>query len=159
MKNESARFRQVMGHFATGVTVVTGVDPDGERVGLTANSVASVSLDPPLLLVCLDRGSKSLAALLETGAFGISVLHSGQEAVARRFAGEPTANRFRDLEVRLAPSGLPFLPDAIAWFQCRVWRTIEAGDHTILIGEVEDGGTKPGSPLVFFQGRYGIVAP
>jgi flavin reductase (DIM6/NTAB) family NADH-FMN oxidoreductase RutF len=180
------RFREAMGCFATGVAVVTGRAPSGDYVGLTANSLTSVSLEPPLVLVCLDRSSESRSVLLESRRFAISVLGSDQEELARRFAGEARDTRFEDLAVRFGIEGVPILDGALAWLDCRIWEVVEAGDHTVLFGQVEDGGTgryggsgEPGSvggagpegrdggersqgskgPLVFYRGGYGTVAP
>lgn len=160
MGDQSRAFRHVLGHFVTGVTVVTGVDAEGMPVGLTANSMASVSLRPPLVLVCLDRGSASLTAILETRRFGVSILNRGQEPLARRFSTELRGERFRDLELRQSSGGVPFLPDPLAWLECTLWKEIEAGDHTILIGEVVDFGADDAeSPLLFFRGEYGTMGP
>jgi flavin reductase (DIM6/NTAB) family NADH-FMN oxidoreductase RutF len=160
MGDQSGAFRQVLGHFATGVTIVTGSDPAGNPVGLTANSMASVSLAPPLVLVCLERGSASLAAIVATRRFGVSILLNHQEPIARRFSTEVHGERFRDLECRKSAGGVPFLSDSLAWVECALWQGIEAGDHTILVGEVVDfGADKGGSPLLFFRGEYGTIEP
>lgn len=151
-------FREVMSTFATGVTVVTGAGPNGAPVGFTVNAVASVSLDPLLILVCVDIESASLAVLLETGLFAVSVLEESDVDLARRFADEIRDERFRALELRPVAEGLPVLRGALAWLACRVWRSIEAGDHMVLIGEVLECGAQPaGNPLVFFRGRFGTV--
>lgn len=150
-------FREAMGHFATGVTVVTAVDRAGGFVGLTVNSFTSVSLDPPLVLVCVDRESETLPILREAGAFAVSVLRRGDEAIARRFSGDARAGRFEELAVRPTASGAPVLRDALAWFDCAVHGETAAGDHVVIFGAVRDGGGAPGDPLVFFRGGYGTV--
>jgi 3-hydroxy-9,10-secoandrosta-1,3,5(10)-triene-9,17-dione monooxygenase reductase component len=153
------RFREVMSNFATGVTVVTGVDADGSPVGFTANAVASVSLDPLLVLFCADRASASLPVLLRTGFFAVSVLRAEDEEIARRFADDIRDERFRRLELKSVVEDLPILKNALAWMACRVWRSVEAGDHAILIGEVIECDARPqGEPLVFFRGRFGTLA-
>lgn len=153
------RFREVMSNFATGVTVVMGVDAAGAPVGFTVNAVASVSLDPLLMLLCADQGSASLAALLSSGLFAVSVLPAEDEELARRFAEELRDERFRELELRMTAEGVPVLKSALAWVACRVWKSVEAGDHIILIGEVIDGGSRvEGDPLVFFRGRFHKMA-
>lgn len=160
MSMDSTRFRKVMGHFATGVTLVTGTGDDGIPVGLTANAVTSVSLDPPLILVCLDRGSDSRPVLTRTGCFGVSILRAGQEELARRFASANPEHRFDGLSLRTEVTGAPLLDDALGWADCRVWKEVEAGDHVILVGRVVACGVEDrGSPLVFFQGGFGTVAP
>ena len=173
------RLREAMGRFATGVTVVTGRKPSGEWVGFTANSLTSVSLDPPLVLVCVDRASSSRDALLESGRFAVSLLGRSQEDVARRFAGEAhRESRFEELSVRAGRDGVPILDGAMAWLDCRIWEVVEAGDHTVLFGAVETAGTdedpgdgatpgpesrrvpiRPGAdPLVYYRGEFGTVA-
>lgn len=159
MSTDAGRFRKVMGHFATGVTLVTGRDEDGVPVGLTANAVTSVSLEPPLILVCLDQLSESRPVLLRTGHFAVSILRSGQDELARRFSRSDPEERFDGLRTRTAVTGAPLLAEALAWADCRTWKSLEAGDHTVLVGEVlaceaEDEG----APLVFFRGRFGTVA-
>lgn len=160
MSMDTVRFRSVMGRFATGVTLVTGRDREGAPVGLTANAVASVSLDPPLLLVCLDRGSASRPVLEEAGSFAVSILRAGQGPLARRFSREDPEERFRDLALREEVTGAPILDGALGWADCRLWRTVEAGDHTILLGEVVAcGGAEDDDPLVFYCGRFGTFEP
>lgn len=167
-----------MGRFATGVAVVTGRRRSGERVGFTANSITSVSLDPPLVLVCVDRASSSREAILESGRFAISLLARGQEEVAQSFAGDARDSRFEALPVWSGMEGVPILYGAIAWLDCRIWEVVEAGDHTVLFGAVETAGTdedrEEGStgpeaagsgfrrfrhPLVYYRGEFGTVAP
>lgn len=143
-----------MGHFATGVTVVTALNPSGQRCGLTANAVTSVSLHPLLILVCVDRTSASHECILEAGAFAVSVLGAEEEALARRFSEVEREERFEGLSLRKARTGSPILADALAWIDCRLWRAVEAGDHTIMVGEVVDCDAREGDPLVFFRGEY-----
>ncbi len=148
------RFRQVMGHYPTGVTVVTALGPDGAPVGLTANSVTSVSLDPPLVLVCVSRESASLRAILANGAFAVNVLGAGAASTAVRFAEEEHASRFADVAITDKGGRGPVLDGVVAWVTCDLYRTFEAGDHLILVGEVNDGEAAGGDPLVFFRSRY-----
>lgn len=152
-------FKQVMSSFPTGVTIVTGVGASGVPVGFTANAVASVSLNPLLVLVCADRGSASLPVLLESGRFGLSVLGEQDKDIAKRFAEEQRDQRFQDLDLEPTPIGPPILANALAWVSCTIWKSVEAGDHLILIGEVVDAGLGSGGrPLVFFRRAYGTVA-
>jgi flavin reductase (DIM6/NTAB) family NADH-FMN oxidoreductase RutF len=160
-----------MGRFATGVAVITGRSASGEFLGFTANSLTSVSLEPPLVLICVDRDSASRDSLVKSGRFAVSLLRRDQEPLARRFAGEARETRFQDLALHFPPGGVPVLQDALAWLDCRVWRLVEAGDHTVLFGLVEaagdvtgggretGAGDGPPKPLVYFRKSYGTVAP
>lgn len=142
-----------MGHFATGVTVITTRDVDGKPYGLTANSLCSVSLDPPLLLVCVDKRAESHPAFGRSGVFAVNVLGLGHEELSRRFAVSG-GDKFVDVDHRSGISGAPLLDRALAAVECRVVAVHEAGDHTIFIGEVEHLEAEGGDPLVFFRGKY-----
>ncbi len=151
---EPARFRRIMRNYPTGVTVVTALHRDGTPFGLTANSVASVSLDPPLVLVCVSERSSSLGAILSSGAFAVNVLGAGAAATAKRFAELDADRRFENVRYTVADGGSPILGDVVAWMACSVYRTFEAGDHLILVGHVNEAEAPGGDPLLFFQGRY-----
>ena len=152
-------FRDVMGHYPTGVTVVTATDADGEPLGLTVNSFTSVSLEPPLVLVCIDRGSSSHDGLLEADHFGVSILSTDQHLLAHRFASEDPARRFQEVTWREGPRGSPILDEAVAWLECRVHEVHEGGDHSILLGRVTATGLESGDALVFYRGAYASVQP
>lgn len=157
---EAERFRAVMSQFATGVTVVTGSDPDGRTVGLTANAFTSVSLQPRIVLVCVSDQSVSRDAILATERFGVSVLRRGDEALAQRFAGDTRAESFDGLTFRRERTGCPIVTPSLGWLDCTLWRTVEAGDHTVLFGQVEACGVgQDAEPLVFFRGRYRKLQP
>lgn len=143
-----------MGHFTTGVAVVTASRPDGSPCGLTANSVASVSLRPLLALVCVDRRAHSHDAVVESGAFGISILAAGDEWLARRFSVGQREERFEEVSHRHEVTGSPILDDALAWLDCRVHDVHDGGDHSIVVGEVLACGAREGEPLIFFRGEY-----
>ena len=151
------RFRAVMGHFATGVAVVTATGPEGPT-GMTANAVCSLSLDPLLLLVCFAHGARTLKVVRDTERFGVNVLAAGQEELARRFASKlPEAEKF-DGVPHAVHDGIPVLEDALAWVGCDLDRLMPGGDHTIGIGAVRAAETgTPAPPLVWFRGRYGGV--
>jgi flavin reductase (DIM6/NTAB) family NADH-FMN oxidoreductase RutF len=151
---EQLDFRRVMGHLPTGVTIVASKGPDAERCGLTANSVASVSLQPLLVLVCVARSAASHACICEGGSFAISVLSSDDETLARRFATGPWNERFDGVETRTEVTGSPILQGSLAWLDCRVRDIHEAGDHSIVVGEVLACGAREGTPLLFFRGSY-----
>jgi flavin reductase (DIM6/NTAB) family NADH-FMN oxidoreductase RutF len=149
-----AHFRAVMGHFATGVTVVTASGPDGP-VGMTANAVCSLSLEPRLLLVCFDNGARTLRVVRETQRFGVNVLAAGQQALARLFASKaPEAAKFAGVG-HAVHDGIPVIEGVLAWVGCTLERLVPGGDHTIGIGAVtaaEFAGEA--EPLIWYRGVY-----
>jgi 3-hydroxy-9,10-secoandrosta-1,3,5(10)-triene-9,17-dione monooxygenase reductase component len=153
------RFRSVMGHFATGVTVVTGQGPGGPA-GMTVNAVCSVSLDPALVLVCFDNSARTLPVVRERGRFAVNVLTREQRELARRFATkEPEEEKFAGVEFELR-GGVPVLAGALAWVVCSLRELIAAGDHTIGIGAVEDlRHDSEREPLVWYRGEYRTIEP
>ncbi|HUG40270.1 MAG TPA: flavin reductase family protein [Longimicrobiales bacterium] len=159
MSFETAEFRRILGHLATGVAVVSAADPDGGPLhGLTANAVASVSLDPPLVLACVERTADTHECIERAGAFAISILGAGDDALARRFADYPSERKFAGAAHRPEVTGAPVLDEALAWVDCRVWAVYDGGDHTIFVGEVVAGDAMDGPPLLYFRGGYGRVA-
>lgn len=146
-------FRRVLGHFATGVTIVTTCDADARPSGLTVSAFASLSLDPPLVLVCVDHKSQTYPALRETGRFAVNVLTTGQEALSRRFAST-RLDKFDGLPYRISELGLPLLASALAHIECVTVSTHVEGDHTIFVGRVERAAGDDGEPLLYFRGRY-----
>jgi flavin reductase (DIM6/NTAB) family NADH-FMN oxidoreductase RutF len=153
MPFDKSELRRVMGHFTTGVTVVTTHDGKGRCYGLTANAVCSVSLDPPLVLVCVDKRAESHPAFELSQAFVVNILAEGQEELSRRFAVSG-GEKFIGLPCRAGGTGTPILEGALAHVECRIVAAHDAGDHTIYIGEVEGGDVGTGDPLLFFRGRY-----
>ena len=152
-------FRRVLGHFATGVTVVTAWDTEGRPTGLTASAVSSVSLDPALVLVCVDHKAQSYPALQAGGRFAINILASDQESVARRFASSSLsgAEKFEGVGYRQGPLGLPILKDALAELECVTVHAYPGGDHTIFVGRVEAAewrGDTGREPLVYYRGQF-----
>lgn len=146
-------FRSVMGRFATGVTVVTVAAPEGP-VGMTANAVCSLSLQPVLLLVCFDNGARTLPLVRETGRFGVNVLAADQEPLARLFASKrPEREKFAGV-AHTVHDGIPVLAGALGWVGCRLERLVPGGDHTIGIGAVEAAEAGHGEPLLWFRGGY-----
>lgn len=154
MSMEKAEFRRVLGHFATGVAVVSARGADDVPRGLTANAIASVSLDPPLVLVCVEEEAETHAVIADSGGFAISVLGADDEALARRFATSDSDAKFHGVPHRTAVTGAPVLEAALAWVDCRLWATYDGGDHTIFVGRVVGAATGEGSPLVFYRGGY-----
>jgi flavin reductase (DIM6/NTAB) family NADH-FMN oxidoreductase RutF len=153
---DSLSFRRALGQFASGVTVVTTRDAGGAPLGLTVSSFCSVSLHPPLVLVCIDRRSDVNDGLRDTGLFGVSVLSEGQESVSRRFAtpGRDKSDGFAFDEGR---HHLPLVPGALAHVQCRVRSRHEEGDHLVWVGEVIALDSRPGRPLLYHAGGYRAI--
>lgn len=149
-------YRRALGQFATGVTVVTARTADGRRVGVTVNSFASVSLDPPLILWSLSRNAASFADFTSAPHFAVNVLEAHQHHLSRQFS-TPLADRFAGVDFTDHSTGIPILNGTIAQFLCRKIRQYDGGDHIILIGEVEEYKYKEGEPLVFHSGRYRIA--
>jgi flavin reductase (DIM6/NTAB) family NADH-FMN oxidoreductase RutF len=150
---DPARFRAAMGLLPTGVTVVSAGGPDGPA-GATANAVCSLSIEPKLMLACLDRGSRTLLAVQAANRFGISVLHAGQEEIARSFATKaPVADKWTGVAWR-ERDGIPAIDEALVWIACDLRDVIAGGDHVIVTGEVRDLATGEGDPLVFSGGEY-----
>jgi flavin reductase (DIM6/NTAB) family NADH-FMN oxidoreductase RutF len=149
----SAAFREALSRWATGVAVVT-CEEGGERAGLTVSSFTSVSLDPPLVLFCLDRRAESLALLGRAGGFAVSLLQQDQQATGLKMA-QRGADKFASVPTRPGPSGHPLIEGALAHLECRTNQIIEAGDHLILIGEVVAAAGHEGAPLLYFQRQFG----
>jgi flavin reductase (DIM6/NTAB) family NADH-FMN oxidoreductase RutF len=150
------QFRTVMGHFATGVAVITATSPSGP-VGMTANAVCSLSLDPLLLLVCFDRTARTLAVVRETERFGVNVLAAGQQELARLFASKaPEQVKFAEVR-HTVHDGIPVIEGSLAWVGCRLERLVPGGDHTIGIGAVQTAEVAAGDdaePLIWYRGAY-----
>lgn len=147
-------FRSVLGRFASGVTVVTVVDPDGRDLGMTVSAFASVSLDPPLVSVCIDHAASMHGALLIAERFGVNILASEQEALSRRFAGVESVHRFEGIGYERGESGVVLLDDAVAHMECERVTQHEAGDHTLFIGQVERAIARDARPLLYYRGGY-----
>ncbi|MGH2990002.1 MAG: flavin reductase family protein [Solirubrobacterales bacterium] len=146
-------FRRAMSRLPTGVTVVTAFGADGHS-GLTANAVVSLSLDPPLMLACLDRGSRTLRAVEHAGRFGVTVLASDQANVARAFSTKAEMHeKWEGIEWR-ERDGIPALDGGVAWVACELRDVLAGGDHVIVTGAVLDVAAGGGDPLVFFEGAY-----
>ncbi len=146
-------FRNALGQFATGVTVITTRDTDGHYVGVTASSFNTVSLDPPLVLWSIDKSSASLDAFSKHGYFAVHVLAAGQEHLSNNFArrGE---DKFANIECTLGQGEVPLLPECAACFQCKLAYEYDGGDHVILVGEVLEYQAFDAKPLIFHGGRY-----
>jgi flavin reductase (DIM6/NTAB) family NADH-FMN oxidoreductase RutF len=150
---ERRTLRNALGEFATGVTVVTARGADGQPVGVTINSFASVSLEPPLVLWSLGQDSASLAVFESCSHFAVNVLAADQIDFSQRFS-QPQADRFAGIELELGAGGAPLLPGCCAWFECRNHARYPGGDHVILLGHVENFRREQKPPLIFHSGRY-----
>jgi flavin reductase (DIM6/NTAB) family NADH-FMN oxidoreductase RutF len=155
---DSRQFRDALGEFATGVTIICARTGDGRYVGLTANSFNSVSLDPPLVLWSLSRRSLSLPAFEGAERYTVNVLSSLQSDLAGRFS-RPHQDRFAGVRYRLGWADAPLIDGCVAWFECRHHAQHRAGDHVIFIGEVVTCERSKGRGLVFHHGRFGSVEP
>jgi flavin reductase (DIM6/NTAB) family NADH-FMN oxidoreductase RutF len=151
-------FRAVMGSFAAGVTIVTCRDSAGSPKGFTATGIASLSLDPPLLLVCVDHRSDTLPAMQEATAFTVNMLKHGQEEISARFASKGI-DKFAALSYSEGSLGTPILDDVLAYAECTVEVKYPGGDHTIFVGRIEHAAAFEGDPLLYLKGSYGRFEP
>jgi flavin reductase (DIM6/NTAB) family NADH-FMN oxidoreductase RutF len=153
-------FRRVLGHFCSGVTIITTVDKEGRPIGLTASAFTSVSLHPPLVLVCVAHDAQSYPALAEGTRFAVNILDKDQEAISTRFATKTAAHpaeKFEGIGYRMGSLGVPVLKDALAELECTTVHAYPGGDHTIFVGRVDaadcrgDAGLEP---LLYYRGKY-----
>jgi flavin reductase (DIM6/NTAB) family NADH-FMN oxidoreductase RutF len=149
----AAEFRSTLRHFPAGVTVVTARDAEGRPCGLTASAFTSVSLEPPLVLVCIDHTATAYRAFTEYGWFAVNVLGKSQEYLSRQFAAS-TGDKFVGVAFHEGLGRLPILDDVVASLECRVVHQYAGGDHTIFVGQVEAATVSGGSPLLYFRGAY-----
>jgi flavin reductase (DIM6/NTAB) family NADH-FMN oxidoreductase RutF len=147
-------FRSVLGRFATGITVVTTRDAEGRDMGMTVSAFCSVSLEPPLVQVCVDHAASLYAALAASTRYGVSILASEQEALSRRFATAESTRRFDGIGYRRGESGVLLLDDALAQLECRIVASHATGDHTMFVGEVESATARSARPLLYYRGGY-----
>ncbi len=146
-------FRHVLAHFASGVTIVTTSDSERRPTGLTASAFCSVSLDPPLILICVDHKSQSYPHLRDSGRFAINILHQEHEQLSRRFASS-RLDKFDGVPFKLGTLGVPLIDAALAYLECQTVNAHVEGDHTIFVARVEAVGVGEGDPLLYFRGRY-----
>jgi flavin reductase (DIM6/NTAB) family NADH-FMN oxidoreductase RutF len=152
--SDARTLRDAMGCFATGVTIITAHTADGKPIGLTANSFTSVSLDPPLLLVCIANNAGSAETLRSAEHFAVNVLQIGQQPVSNLFAGK-SEDRFAGTRWEVGEYGAPILPSSLGIFECKRHTLHEAGDHFLLVGQVEKASFEPRrDPLLYFRGKY-----
>lgn len=159
MSLNSREFRDALGHFATGVAVISAFTPDGNTMGLTVNSFASVSLDPPLILWSLDKGSDRFGALMQVERFAVNILGQGEQELSRRLSRKGQS-ALQPEEFRTGAHGVPLLHHAAATFECNVHEKIEAGDHVIFIGRVlASSHNSHETPLLYYRGAYRALGP
>jgi flavin reductase (DIM6/NTAB) family NADH-FMN oxidoreductase RutF len=153
MAIERNELRRVMGHFATGVTIITTVSADGVPFGLTANAFTSVSLDPPLLLISVDKKAESYPHFEASKVFTVNILGDDQETLSRKFAVSG-GDKFQGVAYRTGANGVPILENTLAYLECKLYATYEGGDHTLYLGEIEEAQTREVPPLIFYRGGY-----
>lgn len=159
MPIEESEFRRILGHWATGVAIATARGPDGAPCGLTANAFSSLSLDPPLVLVCVERSADTHDCIRAAGTFAINILDESAERLARRFGMDEMTDKFEGVAYRVGTTGAPLLENALAWMECRLHAEHPGGDHTIFIGEVVGGDARVAVPLLYYRSGYGGLAP
>jgi len=152
MSVDETLFKQALACFATGVTIVTTTDSSGERRGLTANALTSVSLNPPLVLFALDRSSSNLTAFEESSNFAINILKEEHRELAEHFA-RSIDNKFTQGNWGTGKTGIPVLTDALVSIECSKWRTYDGGDHILLLGKVEALTINEGTPLLYYRSK------
>ncbi|MBP2229255.1 flavin reductase (DIM6/NTAB) family NADH-FMN oxidoreductase RutF [Azospirillum agricola] len=156
---DSRAFRSALGCFATGIAVITALEPDGQPVGVTVNSFSSVSLDPPLVQFCLGRASASFAAFTTAPSFAVNILADHQEALSARFSRRDLQERWSEVAVETWDTGVPILSDCLATLECDRAHLFDGGDHVIIVGRVRRlRSREDGNPLLYFRGRYAGVA-
>lgn len=159
MPIESAEFRRILGHWSTGVAIICARSPDGSPCGLTANAVCSLSLEPPLILVCVEKTADSHDCIRDAGAFAVNVLAAEHELTARKFAADDGPAKFEGVAYHDSSNGSPVLDDALAWIDCTVHAVYPGGDHTIFVGNVVAGDAVDGEPLLYYRGGYRRAGP
>jgi len=156
MPIEKNELRQVMGHFATGVTIITTLNKDGQLHGLTANAFTSVSLEPALLLISVDKKAESWPAFEESRVFTVNILGEGQEALSRKFAVSG-GNKFEGVAYRIGANGAPILEGVLSYIECTLYAAYEGGDHSLYLGAIQQAEIREGKPLLFFRGGYRAI--
>jgi flavin reductase (DIM6/NTAB) family NADH-FMN oxidoreductase RutF len=153
MSIDQTLFREALRHFASGVTVVT-TTVDDRPVGLTVSAFTSLSLEPTLVLICIDRQAQSHAAIAQAGMFAVNILKEDQAHLSHLFASRTEGSKFASIDYHRSEQGLPLLDDALTTLECRVIDTCDGGDHTIYIGEVMAARVSSGAPLIHYQSAY-----
>ncbi len=150
-------FRNTLSRFASGVTVVSTRDAGGKLHGITVSAFCSVSLEPPMVLICIEKVTASHYAFEESGVFVVNILNGSQADTAEKFAS-PFMDKFGDVDFRPGIDGVPILKDALASLECRLTFSYHGGDHSIFVGQVENVTVNKGAPLIYFEGQYGTIS-
>ena len=150
-------FKNAMSRFASGVTVVSTKDAAGKLHGITVSAFCSVSLEPPMVLICIEKSTVSHYAFEESGVFVVNILGDSEASASEKFA-TPFADKFEDVEYYPGIEGIPVLRDALASLECRLTFSYHGGDHSIFVGQVENVTVRGGAPLVYFRGDYGTIS-
>ena len=153
MAMEAQELRRIMGHFATGVTVITTKDKGGSPNGLTANAFMSLSLNPPLVVISVDKGATCYACFEMQNGFTVNFLSEEQEDISRRFATKGV-DKFADLHWHAGSNGAAIIDGALGYIECKITECHDGGDHTIVVGEIINAGASGERPLLFFKGKY-----
>lgn len=153
MPVDNEEFRNALSRFASGVSVVTTVDSDGKPYGITVSAFSSVSLEPPMILICIERSAGSHHAFEESGVFNVNVLNAEQQYLSERFAS-PNADKFDGVYITVGANGVPMLDHCLVNLECKLKAAFDGGDHTIFLGEVESTHMDEGDPLLYFRSGY-----
>lgn len=153
MSVSAEEFRNALAHFPSGVTVATTIGTDGHPHGITVSAFCSVSLTPPMVLICIEKVTVSHDAFAASGVFVVNVLRESQKEISEQFAA-PALDKFEALDFRPGIGGVPVLKDALASIECRLRYSHDGGDHTIYVGNVEEVTVDDGDPLLYFKGDY-----
>lgn len=150
-------FRSALSRFASGVTVVTTKDAAGRFHGITVSAFCSVSLEPPLVLVCIEKTTGSHESLIESGVFTVNILSANDAQISDHFASL-LEDKLRGIRGEIGSNGIPYLPNSLVNMECRLFRSLDGGDHTIFLGEVQNVTVRDGDPLVYFRSDYRTIA-
>jgi flavin reductase (DIM6/NTAB) family NADH-FMN oxidoreductase RutF len=156
MQVSSDEFRRALSRFASGVTVVSTRDTTGKLHGITVSAFCSVSLEPPMVLICIEKGTTSHPAFEESGVFIVNILNEDQAWLSEKFA-DPQRDKFEGVDHHEGIDGVPVLSDALASLECRITFSYHGGDHSIFVGQVERVTVADGAPLLYFKGAYGTL--
>lgn len=157
LKVDSDLYRDVIGHFTSGVTIIT-TEFEGEKFGITASAVTSLSLDPPMLIVCVNQQTGTCHAISNSKKFGVNILHEGQGEMAFKFS-RPQTDKFKGTDYEYGNLQVPILKNTLAHLECKVIKEVSGGTHTVFLAEVDFAGTEDKNPLTYYRGKFGFFQP